>query len=64
MCVLSSTRADIHHAHHLVVLMREDMAVPDVAARFVECGLDAGDLSGEGGDHVLGRILDIPLGLR
>ena len=46
------------HAHHLVILMREDVAVPDVAAGLVEVSLDAGDLIRQSRDHVLGRVLD------
>ena len=38
--------ADLQHAHHLVVLMREDVAVPDVAAGLVEGGFDTRDLAG------------------
>ena len=37
---------DVQHPHHLVVLMGEDVAVPHIAARLVECGPDPGDLAG------------------
>ena len=49
----------MQHAHHLVIFMREDVAVPDVTALFVEGGLDPGDLIRQGGNHVLGCVLDI-----
>ncbi len=49
----------VHHAHHLVIFMREDVAVPDVASGFVEGRLDAGYLAGQCRDHILGGILDI-----
>lgn len=36
--------------------MREVVAVPNVAARFVEMGLDESDLFWSGRNHVLGRV--------
>ena len=39
--------------HHLVVLVLDDVAVPDELAGLVELGADAGDLAGIGDDRVL-----------
>jgi hypothetical protein len=39
--------------HHLVVLMLDDMTVPDEAAGHVELRLNARDLAGIGNDGVL-----------
>ena len=39
--------------HHLVVLVLDDVAMPDVEARQVEQGLDPGDLARVGDDGVL-----------
>ena len=52
----------VHDAHHLVVFVREDVAVPDVASGLVERHLDARDLVGQRRDHVLRRVLDIAVG--
>ncbi len=51
---------DMHDAHHLMILMGEDVAVPDVAARFVKGSLNPRDLTWQRRDHVLGSIFDIP----
>ena len=48
------SRADGEGSHHLVVLVFEDVAVPDVEAGQVEVGPDARDLAGIGDDGVLG----------
>ena len=42
-----------------MILMGQDMAVPDVATGFVEGRLDAGDLAGQRRDHILGGVFDI-----
>ena len=46
-----------------MVLVGEDVAVPDITTRLVEGRLDAGDLAGQCRDHVLGRIFDVPFRL-
>src|SRR5215217_7020251 len=46
-------RADAVRAHHLVVLVLDDVAVPDELAGRVELGPDAGDLTWVGDDGVL-----------
>jgi len=38
----------VENAHHLVVFVGQDVAVPDVAARFVKMHFDAGNLPGQG----------------
>src|SRR6266542_2938350 len=48
--VMSS--ADRVWPHHLVVLVLDDVAMPHVASREVEQGLDPGDLVRVGDDHV------------
>ena len=57
-------RSNVQNSHHLVVLVGEDMTVPDVAPWLFESGFDAGDLPWQGGDHVLGSILYISSGSR
>ena len=47
------SRLDPQRAHHLVVLVLEDVAVPDEEPGVVEARLDAGDLVGVGDDRVL-----------
>ena len=47
------SRLDPQRAHHLVVLVLKDVAVPDEEPRLIETGLDAGDLVGVGDDRVL-----------
>jgi hypothetical protein len=59
-----SARANVQHAHHLMVLMGEDVAMPHVAAGLVEGHLDAGDLTRQSRDHVLGRVFNVPGRLR
>ena len=54
----------MHHTHHLMVFMREDVAVPDVASGLVEGGFDTGDLPGQSSYHILAGVLDIFCGLR
>ena len=49
----------MQYAHHLVVFVGQDVAVPDVAARFVKMHFDAGNLPGQGRNHVLGGVLDV-----
>jgi len=49
----SGTRQHLERAHHLVVFMLEDMAVPEVAADHVEGRNDSRDLAGVGDDRVL-----------
>ena len=46
-------RPDVVRPHHLVVLVLDDVAVPDIQASDVEPGLDAGDLVRIGDDRVL-----------
>ena len=56
----------MQHTHHLVVFVREDVAVPHVAPGLVELGLDAGDLAGQGGSGrflVAGQVLPERVGL-
>ncbi len=52
----------MHNPHHLMVLMGENMAVPDIAARLVEGRFDPGNLTRQGGHHIFGRIFDIFIG--
>jgi hypothetical protein len=44
---------DLEDTHHLVVLVRQDVAVPDIAAQFVEVGLDACGLLWKSCNHIL-----------
>ena len=43
--------------HHLVIFVREDMAVPDVATGFIESHLDAGNFTRYCHDYVAPRLL-------
>ena len=42
--ITSGTGTYVHHPHHLVIFVREDMAVPHVTPGLVESRLDSGDL--------------------
>ena len=46
-------RSDAVRPHHLVVLMLDDVAVPDELAGFLELRPDAGDFTRISGDRVL-----------
>ena len=50
-------RPDVQGEHHLVVLVLDDVAVPHVAPRDEEPGLDPGDFAGLGDDGVLDGAL-------
>src|SRR6266540_3056811 len=52
VCVQIRLRPDPVGAHHLVVLVLDDVAVPHVQAGEVELGLDPGDLLRVGDDGV------------
>ena len=54
----------MQHAHHLVILVGQDVAVPHIAAWLIKGCLDAGDLTRQRRDHVLGCILNIFCWLR
>jgi hypothetical protein len=54
----------MQYTHHLMVLMGEDMTMPDVAARLVKGHLYTGNLIRQGYDHVFGCVLDVTYGLR
>ncbi len=49
----------IQDPHHFVVLMGENVAMPDVPPRLIETYFDARDLFGQDADHVLRSVLDV-----
>ena len=49
-------RADTVRPHHFVVLVLDNVAVPDELARRIELGAHAGDLAGVGDDRVFPAI--------
>ena len=58
----AGSRSNLQHAHHLVILMREDVAVPDVAARLVEgCILINVTSSGHAVTMSLGAVFEVLL---
>src|SRR5262245_16590631 len=56
-----SARHDVQFTHHLVVFMREDVAVPGVASGLVEVSFDADALPRKHGDRVFGRAFVEPI---
>ena len=52
----------MHHPHHLMVLMGEDMAVPDIASGLVKGHLDIGNLTRQCCYHIFWGILDNSIG--
>ncbi len=52
---------DVERSHHLVILVRQDVAVPDVATRAIEASDDACHLTRQRHDRILPAIF---VGLR
>ena len=50
--VITSYFANVEWPHHFMVLMRQDVTMPDVSTRFGEGHLDARDLARQRHDHV------------
>ena len=51
----------MQHTHHLVIFVREDMAMPDIASGLVECRLDLRDLAGQCRDHIFRRFFQVSI---
>jgi hypothetical protein len=49
--------ADVVGAHHFIVFMLDDVAVPDKETRYVKAGADARDLARIGDDRILPAAL-------